>query len=186
MKTKTFFAKKGFTLIEILVVAAIVGFLGLVSAVIISSILTSQNKTLVTNNIKQNGDYATEIFERDVKQAYSTSSCELPGCWWLTLNNSEDAPFVTWKCEPSGTANVLKRQPIPGSIQSVTNEDPKNGTNISDCTHVFKVPNSTDITYKGKLLVTIEFTLNGPVAGPSGQEFKSSVDFNLTVGTRTF
>ncbi len=179
-----FFSAKGFSLIEMLVVAAILGFLGVVSATIISQILSSQNKTLVTNNVKQNGDYATQVFERDVRSAgialVSPDPCTQNDCT-LTLLSTSGATLQTWTCEDeTATKRVLKRQlGGVGTFVAVTSSDDQSGTNIDTCAGIF------DVNEDNENLVTIKFKLKSAVGLPDRPEFQASIDFILTVGMRS-
>ncbi len=70
-----FFSKKrlGFTLIEVLIAISIIGIFGAVSGVIFSSVIRSYNKTQVTAELEQNGNYVLSILEQQIRNAKDVS-----------------------------------------------------------------------------------------------------------------
>lgn len=60
---------KGFTLIEILVVVALLSTVGLITAVILYSSLRGGEKTKLILSAKENGNYAVSIFSREARYA---------------------------------------------------------------------------------------------------------------------
>lgn len=97
--------KKGFTLIEILVVTAIIlVIVGAVSSLFFSS-LRGATKTTIINEAKQNGDYALSVIERMTRNASSIQSmstyCDGTAKTSLVINNP-DGGVTTFDC-PSGS-----------------------------------------------------------------------------------
>src|SRR4030042_6399725 len=144
-----FFNKKppGFTLIELLVATAILGFLAIVSAVIVSSVIKSQNKTEIINEVRGNGDLVIAKFERDVKGA---SLITRNTARRVTLDY-EAAPQVVWRCDIGfnfrRNADIINTtDPIRG-VQLLANPNP-----VCDFQVTPKTPNTPQI-------VTLQFSL---------------------------
>ena len=112
-------SENGFTLIELLVVTAVMGVLAIVSATIISNVLRSQNKTNVTNEVRQNGDLVISKFERDVKQAESVEFLPPPPGLSVTLSavpaaiSSGQQVTLTWS---STSATSVTISPGVGTV----------------------------------------------------------------------
>jgi len=62
-------SKKGFTLLELLVVAVILGLLSVVIAQIFFTTIRTNNKTEITRGVKESGDRALDIMTRLVQNA---------------------------------------------------------------------------------------------------------------------
>jgi len=168
----------GFTLIELLVTTAILGFLAIVSAVIVSAVIKSQNKTEIINEVRGNGDLVIAKFERDVKGA---SLIVRNNQRRLTLSY-EDSPTVIWDCS---TSNFTRN----GAI--VTNNDPIRGVRIAltttlpftrECSFtVAPTPKTPGIPQ----IATLDFTLDQRSTAQR-QEFQIREDFEVTVGSRAY
>lgn len=173
----------GFTLIELLVVSALIGFLAVMSSTILSSILRSQNKTTIINEVRQNGNIVIDKFERDVKQAKEISPIGSGTNVTLTLY---DGTPVTWDCSGSNFTRDPDGSGLLAPV-SVTNSDLINGVQVNHT-----VANDCDFTVTGSSgggtpqLVQLIFTLEQGASAPSRAEFEASVEFEVTVGTRAY
>jgi len=165
---------KGFTLIELLVVVAILGVLAVTSSQIVVSVLRSQNKSAVENEVKQNGDLLINKFERDVRNAQRINP-PAPGntTTSITLQLVGTAGTIGWRC----TATQIQRQVNAGPWQDVVNTDPRTGVR-RDGTCSFRT------TSLEPHLVTFEFRLRQGDLAPNRSEFKISVPFRTSVGVR--
>lgn len=85
--------KKGFTLIETLVVVAIIGLsLPVIFALFITT-LQSQAKVAITQEVKRNGDYALDIIEHNIKaSAYTIYSDAAQTTEVCTTRSSPSTP----------------------------------------------------------------------------------------------
>lgn len=167
--TKVYPEKRGFTLIELLVSTAVIAVLAVVSATIFNSILRSQNKTSIVNEVRQNGNLVIDKFERDVKQAKSILPTGGPPHTAVTLTTS--GGDVEWDCTAAGQ---LTRNSI-----SIINTDAVRGVQVDSCT--FTVTPSSPVNTQ---IVTFKFTLT-QITSTGKSELEASVLFRVTVGTRS-
>jgi prepilin-type N-terminal cleavage/methylation domain-containing protein len=173
MRNKVLHNLKGFTLIELLVATAVMGLLAMVSANIISSVLKSQNKTTIINEIRQNGDSAIARFERDAKQARGITPVGLGPFTSVTLDI--DGVNVVWACQAGGA--------ISRDGQAVTNNDPIKGVQWTTCGFSEVTDNAGQTIPQ---VVTLRFTMTQAANAPGRTEFEASEDFQVTVGTRAY
>lgn len=66
--------KKGFSLIELLVVVALVGIIGAITTQVFIAGFKSQGKGEIVKEVKQNGDYALSVIETMVRNASDFST----------------------------------------------------------------------------------------------------------------
>ena len=173
---------KGFTLVELLVVTAVIGVLGVLSATLISSILRSQNKTAIINEVRQNGDLVISKFERDVKQSSGISitgaACP-PTCTGtsVTLTTYQGTDII-WVCTPAAA-------PADGGFTrngtSVINEDSDNGVSVSVCGFTLQSSAGANIPQ----IVRLQFTLEQR-SDVQRAEYQVREPFQVTAGTRAY
>lgn len=163
-------SKKGFTLIELLVVTAIIGILAIVSATIFSSILRSQNKIGIINEVRQNGNIVIDKFDRDVKQSISITP---PGVSTKIIMNTHDSGTVEWECV-GGAALTITR-----NTENVINVDSIGGVQLVPGRCEFNVsgPSRTQI-------VKFDFDLEQRTDITGKSELTTRVPFEVTIGTR--
>ena len=161
----------GFSLIEMLVVGAIIGILAVVSATIISSIIRSQNRTAATNNVRQNGNLVIDRFDRDMKQAK-----EVSGSGSSLIIKDVNSQDINWDCVPTSGSDggYFTRNGI-----ALTNKDPVTGTNVADC-NVFSISGPV-----GSQLVKLKFSL-GSGKDLSTSDLRVQVDFQSQFAVRSF
>jgi prepilin-type N-terminal cleavage/methylation domain-containing protein len=164
--------QRGFTLIELLITTLVMGLLAVVSANIISSVLKSQNKTTMVNEIRQNGDLVISKFERDVKQAQRVTT-PVPGPGPHTSVTLDiDGTNVVWDCVTQFTRDTIV----------VTNDDTITGVSVATCDfHVSGTP-GTGIPQ----IVRLVFNLEQATGAPQKAEFDINEPFDVTVGTRAY
>ena len=173
---------KGFTLIELLVVTAILGILIGVSSSVFIGILRSQNKTGVTNEVRQNATLAVDLFERDLRSAANVTSIPLDTNEIQIVTTTGD---IIWHCEQEvlGVSNGwISRQPPVGPVEFLTNRDTVNGVSI-DCD---LLPPSFFVTTSNTPIVTFRFTAKQGVSAPTRADFEITIPFETTVGIREF
>ncbi|MCM8787835.1 MAG: type II secretion system GspH family protein [Candidatus Omnitrophica bacterium] len=87
-----------FTIVEMLVVVTILGFLVLVGTNIFLNTLKSKKKTESWQNIKQSGDYALLVMTNKIRNALEINNCSDDG-YSLTLVNG-DRTTSSFVCDP--------------------------------------------------------------------------------------
>lgn len=177
-------SSRGFTLIEMLVVIAIIAIIGTMSTQIILSIIKSNNKTNIQNEVRQNGSYVIDSLERDIRSAISiTNPVPLvsPGAngTTLTLVNS-DGTNTTYTCgnKAAGSNGFFRRNGndlLNGDLSSGVAVDNTAGKQCN-----FNVVNSNP------LLVTVTFTLTQAINSPNRSDLSVSQSFETTVTLRTY
>lgn len=178
--------KKGFSLIEILVVFAILGTVAGIGLSVLSASLKSSAKTAATNKVKQNGDSVIETMTRTIRSApyVSASGTALSVC----TDSSCTSTTTTFRCVPyvanSATNGVIQKQDSPTAPTIALTADggstPTKGVNVTSCDfHIASNPNAKP------QIVYIGFTLtNG--AGLTSQEDVVTIPFQTQVSLRTY
>lgn len=171
--------KNGFTLMEILVSVGIIAIVGTVIAQSFFSMVRTNIKSELLNNIKQNGDFAVDVMSRMLHNAASvTTTCATTGTTTqsLAIQNS-DGFTTTFSCVLD--TNVARIASTSGSkTEYLTNRNVSLGV---DCTNKLtfvctSLPNQ-------KTQVQVLFTL-GQVGIPADQFEKASTAFQSTVISR--
>lgn len=171
--------RQGFTLMEILVSVGIIAIVGTVIAQSFFSMVRTNIKSELLNNIKQNGDFAVDVMSRMMRSAASvTTTCTSTGTTTQSLAiQNADGFTTTFNCVLDG--NVARIASTSGSkTEYLTNRNVSLG---ADCTNTLTfvctaLPNQ-------KTQVQVLFTL-GQVGTPADQFEKASTSFQTTVVTR--
>ena len=174
--------KKGFTLLELLVVTAIMAVLIGISTTVFISILRSQNKTNVTNEVRQNATLAIDLFERDVRSARGINPAGTGNL--VELEEADNGTSVDWECVvavPGNNANGYIKMTVGGVGKVITNQEPKTGVSI-DCT-----TNPTfDVSSSTTPIVTMRFNALQGEKAPGRADYRVNLPFETTVGVRDF
>ena len=175
---QTLIAKKGFTLIELLVVTAIIGVLAIISATVFNSILRSQNKTTIVNEIRQNGNLVIDKFERDIRGASRITCVTDP----ITLDPCPSTEGTIINVIPSAGAPFLwycNGEDLQRAGANLLNRNERGGVKLVSFSCSFNV------TTSNPQLVYFEFTLEQRNTTDKS-EFKSEGDFRTTISTRNY
>lgn len=156
--------KRGFTLIEVIMIVFILGIVVVVGGNLFFSVLKGASKAEITKEVKQNGDYAIGVMERMIRNAQEIvpNSCSGGS---IQIKNP-DGYFTTFSF--SGTR-------IASNSAYLTSENVKlvTGSYSFSCSQT--VP----------LTVTISFTLS-QTATTTRPEEQAQVPFQTTVSLRTY
>lgn len=165
-------SQAGFTLIEMLVVVAIVGVVATISTQIVLSLIRSNNKTNVQNEVKQNGSYTIDLIERDVRAATAAISTDSTN---LTLT-SQDGSTVAYTCgvKSSGNNGFIRRNSNP-----LLNTDLNSGVAVGSCS--FVIAPSTN-----PQLITVDFTLTQAANSATRSDLTVTQNFHTSVSLRTY
>lgn len=156
--------KKGFTLIEILVVISVLAIIMVIGSSSFFNLLKGSTKTRTANLVKQNGDYALAVMERMIRNAQDidAANCTL-GMDEITIVNP-DGKSTVFSCidNPisSNSAKLISDQVI-----------------VDDCLF-----DCQDGGYFDPDVVTIDFTLS--TGDPTQPEEYTTVNFKTTVVLR--
>jgi prepilin-type N-terminal cleavage/methylation domain-containing protein len=118
--------QQGFTLIEILVVIAIIGILTGITSDIFIQIIRGSNKANVVTEIKQNGDNILNQLERTIRNAEEITAVGSTDTGWTYVDadtpwidaSSIVAPF-TWTCATKYCAIIVKNQGATGGYSKI-------------------------------------------------------------------
>lgn len=168
---KNFSAQRGFTLVELLVVIAVMSVIGTISTDLFSSVIRGGNKANVINEVKQNGQQALDVMERYIRNAATVSG---PSTTELDLNVA-DQPVI-FKC----TGGKITMQVGTAPVRDLTNTNSQSGVKVRECAFT--------VTLAGTApgVVKIDLTLDQAAADSSRQEFKADVKLSTTVSLRTY
>lgn len=161
-----------FTLVELLVVAAIVLLIiGVVSNLFFSA-LRGATKTTIINEVKQNGDYALSVMERMIRNAASLNS---PTCPFSSSSNivitNPDNYQTTFAC------------PSPPNVRIASNSSylTSDKVAVSGCSFTCFKPTSSSAMVK----ITFSIHQPPPSAGVTLRpEEKISINYETSVVVR--
>lgn len=186
--------RKGYTLVEFLVVIGLLLTAVGVALVFLTSILKGSNQANITAEVKQNGQIVLDALERQIRNADSaTVGAGIAGKHIkLTLPKpSGPSNALHIKCFNDSTAVgkssngwigiVASDLEDPGETlyASLTNLDAVSGVDVTKC-------NFNVIAEIGQAppIVNLNFTVNQGVDAPSRQDFVANVFFATTISLR--
>lgn len=181
---------KGFTLVELLVVIALLAIVLAMAGGSFSSILKGSAKAAVINNLKQNGNFAVGVIERLVRNSKEvqdfTNSCD------TEANGGKQVTTIVF-VNNDNTQTELSFEPVSGINRIVlTSGTPQYLT--SDKVNLMAVGTKSYMTcyrdLEKPLKLTINFTLEpyynlGAGVTPSQQDY-ATLDFQNTIAFRNY
>ena len=148
MKIEKF--KKGFTLIEMLVVVAVFMLLGVLLVNSLFSILRSNTKAELMKEIRQSGSYALDVMSKMITTGEVVSTCPSSGSS-IRIKNPDGGETI-FGC--GGTPTSI----ASGSAQLTNTQQVK----ISSCSNIFQC----EVVGEGARKVTINFILEQKGSSP--------------------
>ncbi len=165
--------KKGFTLIETLVVLSVIGLISAMGINFLSTITKGSTKTNITTEIKQNGNYVL-----DVMSYYIRNSTNIISCSGSSISLRQwDGTIVNFTLLDRDDTNKINAR-IASNAGELTNGDKDSGINVTNL--LFVCTSTTQPTVK------ISFTMTQSYWLPDRPEFKTSVPFETTLALRSY
>ncbi len=162
----------GYTLVELLVVVAILGTVGFIATQIFFTVLQSTAKADLTREVKQNGDYALSVMEKMIRNAISLDSVVNP-CPFTNRNSLQ----ITNSGNPLTTTTFsLSGNQIASTGGMLTNAKVRANNLFFTCTKTAGKPD----------LIMISFTLTQANTSATRPEEKASINFQTTVSLRNY
>lgn len=174
--------QKGFTLIEMLVVIAIIAVIATMSTQIVLSIIRSNNKTNIQNEVRQSGSFVLDRMEREIRSstnAWVTVGEFVAGEYLLRLDQSDGVRIAYW-CRPGDASSngYIQRQRGTEATTILINNAQASGVRVQSCNFS---------TQPGPpILVSLIFTLNQAYNSPTRSDLTVSQTFTTTVSLRTY
>lgn len=162
---------KGFTLVETLVVIALFVIVGGLSVNLLFSAMKSSTKSAMMNQIKQNGDYALAIMERNIRNAKKVvSPCDGSSLNPLIIQNSD------------GTNTDFYVNVSNGIIYQDTTPLTSNNLKLTDSSNIISCNQET-----GKPAnVTISFTLTPETNSWTSNDPAPKMRFQTSITLRNY
>lgn len=169
----------GFSMIELLVVVALIGMIGAITTQVFILALQTQGKSEIIKEVKQNGDYALSVMESMVRNSSDilSISCNETSSQ-LTIQNPDGFNTV-FDCTGSNISSISGSEnadPTPTGAP-LTNSRVK----VSSCTYRVICP-TPPINPK---YVYIEYTVSQAGAG-TGPKDTSSLNYQTTISLRNY
>ena len=159
---------KGYTLIELVVVAGILGIIGVVSVSLFLSTLLGGGKSTALNDVRSNGDYAITQMERMIRSArYMVGTCT------LDMNSIEIK-------NPDG-GNTIFISTVEGYIASNSSALTSDDVLLVGLIDFDCVQSSS----KAPEVVSINFTLQKGDSGSPNRDY-AQADFSTSVQVRSY
>lgn len=184
--------RRGFTLVEVLVVMGILSIAVGSSLVFLTSVIKGSNQANVTAEVKQNGQIVLDSLERQVRNA---TGAEVVSTNFIKLTRSGESPLYI-KCFPNvvgvsngwiGTVEIPEPTiPADADFTSLTNNtELVSGVDIN----CFTSPPGFDVipaSSTAPSIVIISFSVNQGINAPSRQDFLANAQFQTTISLRQY
>lgn len=137
--------KKGFTLIEILVVIFIMGIMATVVSDVLLSVFRSSNKTNILNEVNQNADFILNSLESTIRNG---KNAFMNGNNLVIIdqyNQRNEFTITTDSINYSGnnySVGVIKKALAGGTFFAITNNNPATGVSVVIANTSFTVSTS--------------------------------------------
>lgn len=171
--------KNGFTLVELLVVTALILIIIGATSQLFFGALRGATKTTITNETRQNGDYALTVMERMIRNAQTinnmTTYCDGSSQSSISIEG-QDGETTVFACPTD---------PLAAYISS--NSGQLTSSKVAVDTHPSGCSFSCTKTTSGPAVVNISFSIHQLVPSPNvtlEPEEKNNIDYETTVVVR--
>ncbi len=186
--------RKGYTLIEFLVVISILGLSVGSVLMFLTSTLKGANQANVTSEVKQNGQAVLDNLQSQIRSStradvFVSTQLPSPGNYGLFLTLSPGEQLNVVCVNSTATANgyieISKQESgtLPdgeaSNYQPITNTNPISGVDVVCTANTFQVNSN-------KNLVIIDFTVNQGKQAPSRADFLANARFKTTMALRSY
>jgi len=173
------------TLLELVIVIAVVGVVFIVGVEIFGQIIKNSNKANVISEVKQNGTIALSFLEQEIRSA--RAACTSSPINELRLDKSGTActtSLVKFICTAGapGANGKLQYDKGTGMVVDITNTDPISGIDITNCPSWY----SLQIRAGAPTVVKITLKINQGVQAPTRYDFLANVTLETSVSLRTY
>jgi prepilin-type N-terminal cleavage/methylation domain-containing protein len=171
----------GFTLIELLVAVVVLAILGVVGTDLFSSVMKGANKANVITEVKQNGQLAMEIIERNIRQATKAETPNTPTLILTTPSGIVTFEFLTeckLPCTPASNGQITM------NTNPITSTDTKTGVSVELASFVINEPPVSNPS--APKTVTVTLRLQQGVSAPTRKDFRADVTLTTTVSLRSY
>jgi prepilin-type N-terminal cleavage/methylation domain-containing protein len=117
--------QKGFTLVELMLVIALLGISVGVTNDILMSLVRSNNKTQVMNEIEQQSNFVSSKIERELRDARIITSPSAASSSNSLIFETKDGDTVEYNLD--STAGILSRRVNTGSLVPITSNNNPGG-----------------------------------------------------------
>lgn len=165
--------KKGYSLIEILVVMSIVAVISIFGLNFLSTILKGTSKSTITSELKQNGNYVMDVMSYYIRNAVTIEQCLSNS---ITLRQWDNTSVVFSLLAKDDVNKINAR--IASNSAALTNSDAQSGIAVSSL--------SFTCSSTAPPVVTLSFTLSQSAWASNTTENTASLNFSTTVSLRTY
>lgn len=168
----------GFSMIELLVVVALVGLIGTITTQVFILAIQTQGKSEVIKEVKQNGDYAFSVMEIMIRNSTDISASCNETSTQLNIQNPDGFNTV-FDCTGSNISSISASEgvnPTPTGAP-LTNSRVK----VTSCTFRVVCP-TPPINPK---YVYVQYTVSQAGSG-TGPKDTSSLDYQTTISLRNY
>lgn len=174
-------AQAGFTLIEMLVVALLLGVFTAIATGTFSNIMKAQNKVRITNELERTGSYVLSRIEQDIRNADTVLCCGncLGGIGEQGVGLLVGGAKVYYLVGQEGSERERHIFRQVGEDDSngkalLTNDDPSSGVNVDSFV--------CDVYDESR--VQVRLVLEQPSESPTRSEFRGGVEMQTTAVLR--
>lgn len=151
---------RGFSLVEILVAVSVLGIFSVAVSQVFFTILRTQSRTEIIQDVKQSGDYAFSVMETAIRNAKVVS---FPPCddsdsaSNIHITNPDDSETI-FSCDASGKITV--DDVVSAQLRDLTDSN----VTVSDCSFILACP----VSSSGVVSKYVYFTYTvAPVSVPT-------------------